>query len=70
MISAKTKSIDMTSGAITKKMIFFVLPLMATNLLQFMYNAADVMIAGLSSDPDAIGAVGSSGARKKPPPRS
>jgi Na+-driven multidrug efflux pump len=62
MISAKTKSIDMTSGAITKKMIFFVLPLMATNLLQFLYNAADVMIAGLSSDPNAIGAVGSSGA--------
>ena len=36
--------------------------MMATNLLQFLYNAADVMVAGLSSDPNAIGAVGSSGA--------
>lgn len=62
MIASKSKSIDMTHGSILPKMIFFVLPMMATNLLQFLYNAADVMVAGLSSDPNAIGAVGSSGA--------
>ncbi len=51
----------MTSGSIWKKMLLFMLPMMATNLLQFCYNAADVMIAGLSADQNAIGAVGSSG---------
>ena len=58
----RSKSIDMTSGPLFRKLVIFILPLMATNLLQVFYNAADVMIAGLSVDPDAVGAVGSSGA--------
>lgn len=40
-------------------MIKFILPLMATNLLQEFYHASDIMIVGLSTEPDAIGAVGS-----------
>ena len=52
----------MTRGPLFGKMLLFILPLMATHLLQMFYNAADVMIAGLSSDPNAVGAVGSSGA--------
>ncbi len=51
----------MTSGPLLKKMILFILPLIATNFLQFFYNAADVMIAGLSADQNAVGAVGSCG---------
>ena len=51
----------MTHGPILRKMILFILPLMATNLLQIFYNAADVMIAGLSADQNAVGAVGSCG---------
>ena len=51
----------MTEGPILRKMLLFMLPMMATNLLQILYNAADVMIAGLSSNQNAIGAVGSSG---------
>ena len=43
-------------------MILFILPLMATHLLQVFYNAADVMIVELSNVQDAVGAVGSSGA--------
>ncbi len=58
---SKSKSVDMTSGPLLKKMLLFILPLMATNLLQFFYNAADVMIAGMSADQNAVGAVGSSG---------
>ena len=57
----KRSSIDMTEGPLLRKMLLFMLPMMATNLLQIFYNSADVMIAGLSSNQNAIGAVGSSG---------
>lgn len=59
--NGKIRSIDMTNGPIFGKIIRFILPLIATNLLQHLYNAADMMIVGLSSDPDAVGAVGSTG---------
>ena len=52
----------MTTGPLFRKLVIFILPLMATHLLQVFYNSADVMIAGLSADQDAVGAVGSSGA--------
>ena len=39
-------SIDMTTGSITKKLIQFVLPLMASLLLQQLYNAADKAVVG------------------------
>ncbi len=58
----KTRSIDMTSGPLFGKILLFILPLIATNLLQMLYNAADIMVVGLSSDPDAVGAVGSTSA--------
>lgn len=61
-VLAKRQTIDMTQGPLLRKILLFVLPLMATNLLQMFYNAADIMIAGLSSEPDAVGAVGSTGA--------
>ena len=61
-LSLSSRSMDMTKGPLFRKMLLFILPLMATHLLQVFYNAADVMIVGLSSDPDAVGAVGSSGA--------
>ena len=57
----KKKSIDLTEGPILGKMIAFVLPLMATNLLQTFYNAADMMIVGMSSEPNAVGAIGMTG---------
>ena len=31
---------------------------MLTNLLQVLYNAADIIVVGLSGEPDAVGAVG------------
>lgn len=49
---------NLTEGPILSKMIAFILPVIATNLLQAAYNAADMMIVGLSSEPDAVGAVG------------
>ena len=50
--------IDMTSGPLFPSIIKFILPLIATNLLQQVYHAADIMVVGLSPEADAVGAVG------------
>ena len=52
----------MTEGPLFGKILVFILPLMTTNLLQTFYNAADMMIVGLSSEPDAVGAIGTTSA--------
>lgn len=56
-------SIDMTSGPITKKLIQFVLPLMASLLLQQLYNAADKAVVGQFAENGALAlaAVGATG---------
>ncbi len=59
-IQAK-RNVDMTEGALFKKLILFVLPLMATNLLQCFYNAADMIVVSLSPEGDAVGAIGIAG---------
>ncbi len=61
MSAVNTKRRDLTEGALLPQVVLFILPLIATNLLQQCYHAADIMVAGLSSEPDAIGAVGSTG---------
>lgn len=62
MVAVQKKSYDITSGPIFKRMLLFALPLMATNLLQTLYNSADMMVVALSSEPDAVGAIGSTAA--------
>lgn len=57
----KTKKIDMTEGPLFSKILLFVLPLMATNLLQVLYNTADMIAVSLSNEPDAVGAIGVTG---------
>ena len=59
MIRTKENKIDMTTGPMFVNIIRFMMPLILTNLLQHFYNAADMMIVELSSEPDAVGAVGS-----------
>ena len=56
-------SIDMTTGSITKKLIQFVLPLMASLLLQQLYNAADKAVVGQYAENGelALAAVGATG---------
>lgn len=49
---------DMTTGGIFGKFVAYALPFMLTNLLQVLYNAADIIVVGLSGEPDAVGAVG------------
>ena len=56
----KVKQINMTEGPLFGKILGFVMPLMLTNILQVLYNAADMVIVSLSSEPDAVGAIGTS----------
>ena len=57
----KRKTLDLTEGSILGKLLVFVLPLMATNLLQTLYNVADMMVVSLSSEANAVGAIGTTG---------
>lgn len=43
---SKPYSIDMCSGSLGKKILLFALPLMAANVLQMMFNLADVVVVG------------------------
>ena len=59
----KTKkyTIDMCEGPILKKLLLFVLPLIASSLLQLFFNAADVIVVGKFAGDNALAAVGSNG---------
>ncbi len=56
------KKMNMTEGPVFAKVLAFCLPIMITNLLQVLYNAADMMVVSLSPIKDAVGAVGTTGA--------
>ena len=51
--------IDMCNGSIMDKLISFALPLMASSILQLMYNAVDIIVVGRCSGRQALAAVGS-----------
>ena len=55
------KKIDFTEGKVFFKILWFILPIMATNLLQMFYNAADMMVVSLSAEENAVGAIGTTG---------
>lgn len=52
-------SIDMTRGPLLGKILLFSLPLMASNILQLLFNAADVVIVGRFAGHASLAAVGS-----------
>lgn len=55
------QSMDMCSGPLFKKILIFALPIMAMNLLQLLFNAADMVVAGRFSGKEALAAVGATG---------
>ena len=59
---AAPRSMNMTEGPLFGKILLFALPLMASNLLQMLYNAADMMVVSLSAEENAVGAIGTTGA--------
>lgn len=56
---ARSYSMDMCSGSVLKKMLLFSLPLMASGILQLLFNAADVVVLGQFAGDYSMGAVGS-----------
>lgn len=51
---------DLTTGPITKSLLWFAFPIMVGNLLQQLYNIVDTMIVGRYLGKNALAAVGSS----------
>lgn len=50
---------DLTTGSLSKGILFYSLPLMFSNILQVLFNIADIAVAGRFAGPLALGAVGS-----------
>ena len=55
----KTKSLDMTKGPLFKKIIIFTIPIILSNVLQLLFNAADIVVVGQYCGSLAVAAVGS-----------
>lgn len=53
------QSQNMTEGSLAKKILLFSIPLMFSNVLQVLFNMADVAVIGRFSGAQALGAVGS-----------
>ena len=58
-MNTKTKEIDMTGGPLAKGILLYSVPLMFSNVLQVLFNLADVAVVGRFAGTIALGAVGS-----------
>ena len=59
MAKIRQYEMDMTSGSIARKMLRFALPLMASSILQLLFNAADIVVVGRFAGDNSLAAVGS-----------
>lgn len=57
----KSYTMDLCEGSILKKMLLFALPLIASSMLQLLFNAADVIVVGRYAGDNSLAAVGSNG---------
>ena len=55
------RDMDMCSGPLFGKILVFALPIMAMNILQLLFNAADMVVVGRYSGSEALAAVGATG---------
>jgi len=55
----KKYEMDMCSGSVFQKMLFFAIPLMCSSILQLLFNAADIVVVGRFAGDNALAAVGS-----------
>ena len=60
MIS-QSRDMDMCNGPLFSKILIFALPIMAMNILQLLFNAADMVIVGQFTGREALAAVGATG---------
>ena len=55
---AGAREMDLTNGSIFKKLIIYAIPFIFTNILQILFNAADIAVVGIFVNDDAVAAVG------------
>ena len=55
---APRNSVDLSTGSVFKRLFVFALPLVASNLLQHFYHAADIIVIGKFSGSVSLAAVG------------
>ena len=60
-MNRKTENLVDAPGSLTLKIVKFIIPLMATGVLQLLYNAADSVVVGRWESSDALAAVTSVG---------
>lgn len=60
-LQSRSASIDMVNGPLLKNIWAFAIPLMLTNLLQMLFNAADTVVVGRFAGQQALAAVGATG---------
>ncbi|MCQ2387806.1 MAG: MATE family efflux transporter [Clostridia bacterium] len=59
---SKAIGMDLTKGPIFAKIVKFSIPLILANILQLLFNAADIFVLGIFVSEDAVAAAGSNGA--------
>lgn len=57
----RTNRLDLSSGSLFRNMLVFALPIMAMNILQLLFNAADMVVVGRFNGSHALAAVGATG---------
>lgn len=57
-VSAAKREMDLTSGPIFKKLIIYSVPFIFTNILQILFNIADIAVLGIFCGDNAVAAVG------------
>ena len=59
MLGKPRHQMDMCHGSLADKIIKFAIPLMASSILQLLFNAADVIVVGRFAGKESLAAVGS-----------
>ena len=58
---SKSYTMDMTSGSLAKQILIFAIPLALSNLLQMLFNAADLVVVSRFAGDNCMAAVGANG---------
>ncbi len=59
MLGKQRHQLDMCHGSLADKILMFAIPLMASSMLQLLFNAADVIVVGRFAGKESLAAVGS-----------
>lgn len=58
MLKTANKELNLTTGPLFKQLLIVALPLVATNIMQLLFNAADVAVISIFRGEQSMGAVG------------